>query len=74
MPKRVQATEMQSSQEILVELQRFGYLNYNIAHAVGVTPEHLSRVRNGRTGDGGPLNVLLYLIKTQPEVRRILGL
>lgn len=65
---------MNTSREILLELRSFGYPNTNLARVVGLTPEHLSRVRSGKQDGGRPLNVLLYLIKTQPEVRRVLGL
>lgn len=65
---------MKTARESLDILRQAGYQNIVLAEKIGVSEEHLSRVRNGKQPANKVLQILLYLIATQPIARRIVGL
>lgn len=47
-----------------------GLQQQQLADILGITPEHLSRTRNGRRSMSGPLYALLLLLGSDPGLLR----
>lgn len=60
--------------EAIEGLRQMGFSGRQVAAAVGVTQEHVSRIRAGKDGGSHTLRILLHLITTNAAIREHVGL